>query len=383
MTVQGSENSSRRGRRSSTMGGMPSMTCRGGAGAATCARRCTCSPTPASSGSLAGRRGRVRRRHRRRVPPGRGHLAGQLVRREVRRHDLPRLRRRRPWSTPPCCGCCGSCTRSGRTRRSPPTWSTRLAGGGRAARDAHVLLATNDGEDPDAAPRSPGRAADHDAVGLTVCPGRWLSRGPRTGHCRGRRMGPSLHERAAPGRRPAEQYVLTLSCPDKQGIVHAVSSYLFMTGCNIEDSQQFGDHDTGLFFMRVHFSAEAPVTVEKLRASFAAIGDSFRMDWQIHRAERADADRADGQQVRALPQRPAVPRPHRCAAGRDRGGRLQPHGLRRARRLVRHPLPPHPRDEGHEAEAEARCSTSCARRTSNWSCWPGTCRCSRTTCASR
>ncbi|WP_052744388.1 formyltetrahydrofolate deformylase [Streptomyces odonnellii] len=82
-----------------------------------------------------------------------------------------------------------------------------------------------------------------------------------------------------------EQYVLTLSCPDKQGIVHAVSSYLFMTGCNIEDSQQFGDHDTGLFFMRVHFSAGAPVTLEKLRASFAAIGDAFRMEWEIHRAE--------------------------------------------------------------------------------------------------
>ncbi|MFE2427366.1 formyltetrahydrofolate deformylase [Streptomyces sp. NPDC059373] len=82
-----------------------------------------------------------------------------------------------------------------------------------------------------------------------------------------------------------EQYVLTLSCPDKQGIVHAVSSYLFMTGCNIEDSQQFGDHDTGLFFMRVHFSADAPVTAEKLRASFAAIGDSYHMDWQIHLAE--------------------------------------------------------------------------------------------------
>lgn len=84
---------------------------------------------------------------------------------------------------------------------------------------------------------------------------------------------------------PADQYVLTLSCPDKQGIVHAVSSYLFMTGCNIEDSQQFGDHDTGLFFMRVHFSGEAPVTVDKLRASFAAIGDSFHMDWQINRAD--------------------------------------------------------------------------------------------------
>ncbi|MEU3216489.1 formyltetrahydrofolate deformylase [Streptomyces sp. NPDC006971] len=92
---------------------------------------------------------------------------------------------------------------------------------------------------------------------------------------------------AEPAETTPEQYVLTLSCPDKQGIVHAVSSYLFMTGCNIEDSQQFGDHDTGLFFMRVHFSADSPVTVEKLRASFAAIGDSFRMDWQIHRsAER-------------------------------------------------------------------------------------------------
>ncbi|MFD5627890.1 MULTISPECIES: formyltetrahydrofolate deformylase [unclassified Streptomyces] len=104
-----------------------------------------------------------------------------------------------------------------------------------------------------------------------------------------------MNEQSVRGAAPAEQYVLTLSCPDKQGIVHAVSSYLFMTGCNIEDSQQFGDHDTGLFFMRVHFSAEAPplpkawevppVTVDKLRASFAAIGDAFQMDWQIHRAE--------------------------------------------------------------------------------------------------
>ncbi|UQX02347.1 formyltetrahydrofolate deformylase [Streptomyces sp. RerS4] len=81
------------------------------------------------------------------------------------------------------------------------------------------------------------------------------------------------------------QYVLTVSCPDKQGIVHAVSSYLFMTGCNIVDSQQFGDRETGLFFMRVHFEAEPAVTLEKLRASFAAIGDSFRMDWQIHRSD--------------------------------------------------------------------------------------------------
>ncbi|MEU3458484.1 formyltetrahydrofolate deformylase [Streptomyces sp. NPDC006733] len=82
------------------------------------------------------------------------------------------------------------------------------------------------------------------------------------------------------------QYVLTLSCPDKPGIVHAVSSYLLMTGCNIVDSQQFGDQDTGLFFMRVHFTAEPPVDLEKLRASFAAIGGAFQMDWQLHAADQ-------------------------------------------------------------------------------------------------
>ncbi|MDG9707579.1 formyltetrahydrofolate deformylase [Streptomyces sp. DH10] len=94
-----------------------------------------------------------------------------------------------------------------------------------------------------------------------------------------------MNEQSTRAETPADQYVLTLSCPDRKGIVHAVSSYLFMTGCNIEDSQQFGDHDTGLFFMRVHFSADAPVTLDKLRASFAAIGDSFQMDWQINRAD--------------------------------------------------------------------------------------------------
>ncbi|MGP3943273.1 formyltetrahydrofolate deformylase [Streptomyces sp. 6N106] len=83
-----------------------------------------------------------------------------------------------------------------------------------------------------------------------------------------------------------DQYILTLSCPDKQGIVHAVSSYLFMTGCNIEDSQQFGDRDTGLFFMRVAFRAASPVKEEDLRAGFAAVGESFQMDWEIHRADR-------------------------------------------------------------------------------------------------
>src|SRR5574337_1485079 len=72
---------------------------------------------------------------------------------------------------------------------------------------------------------------------------------------------------------PAErQFVLTLACRDAKGIVHAVSGLLYQAGCNIVDSQQFGDLEgadaTGLFFMRVHFQAPpqlaAPATLGTL-----------------------------------------------------------------------------------------------------------------------
>ena len=55
------------------------------------------------------------------------------------------------------------------------------------------------------------------------------------------------------------EFILTLSCRDTTGIVYAVSGLLYQAGCNIIDSQQFGDLEgddaTGLFFMRVHFEA--------------------------------------------------------------------------------------------------------------------------------
>ena len=49
----------------------------------------------------------------------------------------------------------------------------------------------------------------------------------------------------------ARQFVLTLSCPDRPGIVHAVAAYLHGSGCNILDSQQFADVPANHFFMRV------------------------------------------------------------------------------------------------------------------------------------
>ena len=59
-------------------------------------------------------------------------------------------------------------------------------------------------------------------------------------------------------------YVLNLSCPDRTGIVHAVSGFLLERGGNIEEAAQYNDHGTGLFFMRVQFACDQ-VTHEDLR----------------------------------------------------------------------------------------------------------------------
>jgi len=82
------------------------------------------------------------------------------------------------------------------------------------------------------------------------------------------------------------EFVLTLSCTDVPGIVFAVSSFLVQHRCTIVASQQFGDQDSGLFFMRVHFaSAESSATAESMCADFVAVGESFRMSWQLFRAD--------------------------------------------------------------------------------------------------
>jgi formyltetrahydrofolate deformylase len=81
-------------------------------------------------------------------------------------------------------------------------------------------------------------------------------------------------------------YVLTLSCPDAKGIVHAVSGLLYQAGCNIIDSQQFGDvlceDSTDLFFMRVHFDApEHLADVKTLENLFSHVRDQFKMQATI------------------------------------------------------------------------------------------------------
>jgi len=81
-------------------------------------------------------------------------------------------------------------------------------------------------------------------------------------------------------------YILTLSCPDRTGIVFRVSGLLYELGCNILDAQQFGDPETGRFFLRVHFSVSPDCAPDALRARFAETAGEYDMDWQIHDASR-------------------------------------------------------------------------------------------------
>jgi formyltetrahydrofolate deformylase len=84
------------------------------------------------------------------------------------------------------------------------------------------------------------------------------------------------------------QYVLALSCPNKPGIVAAVSTYLFEHGCNILDAQQYDDTETSVFFMRVVFNRVADAAAyEGLRTGFDDIGQRFAMSWGM----RARSDR--------------------------------------------------------------------------------------------
>lgn len=76
-------------------------------------------------------------------------------------------------------------------------------------------------------------------------------------------------------------YVLTLSCPDRRGIVHAVSGFLLERGGNIEEAAQFNDPATGLFFMRVQFACDQH-THEDLATRLKLFAEPFGMNWKLH-----------------------------------------------------------------------------------------------------
>ncbi len=78
------------------------------------------------------------------------------------------------------------------------------------------------------------------------------------------------------------QYVLTLSCVNRPGIVAAVSTYLFEQGADIREAQQFDDDETGKFFARIGFDLVTGSGVEALRENFAGIAEPFKIAYTIN-----------------------------------------------------------------------------------------------------
>ena len=76
-------------------------------------------------------------------------------------------------------------------------------------------------------------------------------------------------------------YILTLSCPDRMGIVHAVSGFLLQNGGNIEEAAQYNDPATGLFFMRVQFVC-MQLSHDELESQLTTFAAPFGMTWKLH-----------------------------------------------------------------------------------------------------
>jgi len=80
---------------------------------------------------------------------------------------------------------------------------------------------------------------------------------------------------------PNSQYVLSLSCRNRPGIVAAVATCLFQNGADIREAQQFDDPESGNFFARIAFDIEGDFGIEPLRESFRPIVESFGLAYKF------------------------------------------------------------------------------------------------------
>ncbi len=79
-------------------------------------------------------------------------------------------------------------------------------------------------------------------------------------------------------------FILTLACTDRPGIVASVAGTIAELGANILESSQYGDPETNSFFMRVHFKANPDTQKSALLSGFEKPGDEFAMNWRLFEA---------------------------------------------------------------------------------------------------
>lgn len=83
-----------------------------------------------------------------------------------------------------------------------------------------------------------------------------------------------------------QHFVLCFRCPDKPGIIAAVSSFLFEQGCDIRDAAQYGDPDTCNFFVRIQLAAPAELDCAELDARIQPLVQSQQLDYTLHDMQR-------------------------------------------------------------------------------------------------
>jgi formyltetrahydrofolate deformylase len=81
-------------------------------------------------------------------------------------------------------------------------------------------------------------------------------------------------------------FILTLACPDRPGIVHAVTGFLLECGANITEAGQFNDQSTAMFFMRIRFDVPAGTSLGQLRSKVEEFARPFASNWSLHAAEQ-------------------------------------------------------------------------------------------------
>jgi formyltetrahydrofolate deformylase len=84
------------------------------------------------------------------------------------------------------------------------------------------------------------------------------------------------------------QYILTLSCQNRQGIVAAVATTIFEHGANIREAQQFDDTESGRFFARIVLDhPKNSLDAARLGEALGAVAERFAMTWVLRdRAKR-------------------------------------------------------------------------------------------------
>jgi formyltetrahydrofolate deformylase len=82
---------------------------------------------------------------------------------------------------------------------------------------------------------------------------------------------------------PGAEYVLTVSCPERPGLIHAISGFLVDHDANVTESKQFDDRRAGKFFMRIQFESAVggPLDADLLRRDFAPVARHFGMSWNL------------------------------------------------------------------------------------------------------